>query len=152
MHVEDYAFNVSSGAMRKLEKACPLVLRYANEQTEVLAFTHPSAGKQFVKGTIEPEESPIEAANRELREESGLITTTPLISLGVHPIGELRQPWHFFKHFSSGLPETWTHQTEDDFGHTFRFIWHPLNQSLDQRWHAIFHEAFAFFSPLCLAD
>jgi len=76
----------------------------------------------------------------------------PLIPLGTYSIGESRQLWHFFKLSSSGLPETWSHQTEDDFGHTFEFFWHPLNQSLDQNWHPVFHEAFAFFAPRCMAD
>lgn len=138
--------------MRKAEKACPIVVRLHNGQREVLAFTHPSAGNQFVKGTIETGESTLEAAVRELWEESGIRADTPLISLGFLSIGENHQPWHFFKYLSSGLPQTWSHQTEDDFGHTFTFFWHPLDKPLDQQWHLIFHEAFEFFAPLCLVD
>lgn len=36
---------------------------------DVLAFEHPSGGRQLVKGTIEPGEAPEEAAVRELFEE-----------------------------------------------------------------------------------
>jgi len=52
--------------MSKIEKACPVVLRVSKEILEVLAFIHPSAGKQFVKGTIENGETPQQAAEREL--------------------------------------------------------------------------------------
>ncbi len=37
-----------------------------------LAFRHPQAGKQLVKGTIEAIEKPQDAARRELAEESGI--------------------------------------------------------------------------------
>lgn len=35
-----------------IEKACPVVFKIREKGVEVLAFTHPSAGKQFVKGSI----------------------------------------------------------------------------------------------------
>ncbi|WP_035898078.1 NUDIX domain-containing protein [Labrenzia sp. DG1229] len=131
-------------------KACPIVVRMRNGQPEVLAFVHPLAGKQFVKGTIEIGESPLEAAIRELREESGLQVSSPLTSLGVFAVGDSAQPWHFFKCMSTALPDTWSHQTEDDFGHTFTFFWHPLSEPLNYDWHPIFHEAFDFFAPRCM--
>lgn len=134
------------------EKACPIVLRLWDGRPEVLAFTHPSAGKQFVKGTVEVGESPLDAATRELWEESGLRADEPLVFLGTHAIGENGQRWHFFRHLSSGLPDSWSHQTEDDVGHTYVFFWHPLDQPLDQGWHLIFREAFDVFAPLCAAD
>ena len=51
-----------------MEKAWPIVLREKDGAIEVLAFQHPQAGKQFVKGTIELDEDPVAAAARELRE------------------------------------------------------------------------------------
>lgn len=143
---------MSFDGMNKREKACPIVIRLFDGRPEVLAFAHPLAGKQFVKGTIEAGENPLDAAIRELREESGVHADGPLISLGTHSIGESLQRWHFFEYVSSELPDTWSHQTEDDFGHTFVFFWHPLSKPLDRDWHSIFHEAFAFFAPRCISD
>ncbi|WP_448951083.1 NUDIX domain-containing protein [Labrys neptuniae] len=138
---------LSVAAMQLSEKACPIVVRTQDRHVEVLAFIHPLAGRQFVKGTIVQGEPPLAAAKRELREESGLIASSPMESLGVHLIGAGRQKWHFFRCLSSGLPERWQHAADDDLGHVFSFFWHPLNLPLDQEWHPIFHEAFAFFAP-----
>jgi 8-oxo-dGTP pyrophosphatase MutT (NUDIX family) len=118
----------------------------------VLAFVHPVAGKQFVKGTIKSGENPLDAARRELREESGLNAPSALISLGIQVIGGNRQRWYFFEWISTGIPDAWSHQTEDNHGHTFLFFWHPLDLQLDNEWHPIFHEAFAFFAPLVSTD
>ena len=137
--------------MKPACKACPVVLRGRNGNLEVLAFVHPTAGKQFVKGTVAAGERPHDAAVRELREESGLRATGPLTPLGRLDIGAARTVWHFFLYRSSGLPETWSHRTEDDFGHTFAFFWHPLASPLDRDWHPDFHAAFGFFAPRCRA-
>ena len=61
--------------MTYMNKVCPVVVRLCDGRREVLAFVHPVAGKQFVKGTIESGENPLDAARRELREESGLNPT-----------------------------------------------------------------------------
>ncbi len=147
--IDVHANVMPSASMEPMEKACPIVIRKKNGRTEVLAFLHPLAGKQFVKGTIEAGESPIGAATRELWEESGLRIDRPMVPLGVGSVGKPCQTWHFYKHQSSGLPETWSHKTKDDFGHTFDFFWHPLDKTLGLDWDPIFQDAFAFFAPLC---
>ena len=129
-----------------MQKVCPVVYRRHASDVEVLAFAHPSAGKQFVKGTIEPSEAPLAAAKRELWEESGLTAQSPMALLGQCEIGPDRQLWHFFGCQAVGLPDTWQHLTADDHGHTFAFFWHPIDLPLDQDWHPIFHEAFNFFA------
>lgn len=133
--------------MSKVEKACPIVFRTSQNGLEVLAFTHPLAGKQFVKGTIENGETARQAAERELREESGLIVHSSMIFLGTQEIGIEGVPWHFFAYHSLSLPDAWLHATEDDFGHSFAFFWHSIHVPLDRDWHPIFHEAFKFFVP-----
>ncbi|MFT3757807.1 NUDIX domain-containing protein [Thauera sp.] len=55
----------------KPTKSCPVLLRRDGE-VGILAFQHPIAGFQIVKGSIEEGESPEEAAIRELAEESGV--------------------------------------------------------------------------------
>ncbi|KQV72609.1 hypothetical protein ASC90_27505 [Rhizobium sp. Root1220] len=133
--------------MTKVEKACAIVTRTTDQGLTVLAFAHPSAGNQFVKGTIENGEQPRHAAERELREESGLLAPIAMKALGITEVGPERTVWHFFAWHSSGLPDRWRHATEDDHGHTFSFFWHPLRSSLDENWHPIFHEVFEFIAP-----
>ncbi|NTF06955.1 NUDIX domain-containing protein [Agrobacterium rubi] len=130
--------------MISVQKVCPVVTRASNHGLEVLAFRHPSAGCQFVKGTIKEGELPRDAASRELFEESGLICSVEMAALGTMDIGPERTTWHFFIWGSTGLPERWEHSTEDDCRHTFAFFWHPIGVPLDEDWHPIFREAFQF--------
>ncbi|MEM7242863.1 MAG: NUDIX domain-containing protein [Pseudomonadota bacterium] len=127
-----------------IQKVCPIVMRGDRRNRSVLAFVHPLAGKQLVKGTIEAGETPHNAAKRELYEESGLKTSKAMRFLGVQPIGLERIPWHFFSYQADALPKTWHHQTLDDHGHVFSFFWHPLSAKLDGGWHQDFHEAMDF--------
>lgn len=127
--------------MPSREKVCPVVYRDVGGVQELLAFHHPSAGRQFVKGTIEAGESPSAGALRELHEESGLEPVAELSYLGQASIGSPPVTWHFYALTVEHLPQAWDHQTEDDFGHVFSFFWHPLALDLDHHWHPIFHEA-----------
>ena len=110
---------------------------------DLLAFKHPLAGKQFVKGSIEAAEHPKAAAARELLEESGLSSITFERKLARVRIGATQELWHFYSAPSANLPEHWMHRAPDDGGHDFSFFWHPLAQDLDRDWHPIFHEALA---------
>ena len=78
--------------MKAPKKACPVIMQQRDRRRYVLAFNHPTAGKQFVKGTIEAGESPLDGAIRELKEESGLDADVPLIPLGKTHIGENDEP------------------------------------------------------------
>ena len=51
------------------DKACPVMFRDSSMR-KILAFEHPEAGVQLVKGSIEPGENPRLAALRELAEEA----------------------------------------------------------------------------------
>lgn len=106
-------------------------------------FTHPLAGKQLVKGTIEPGETPAQAAVRELAEEAGVTASGEGVTLGSdHSIDE-GQVWHFVLLACDGLPDRWTHQTEDDGGHLFACSWHALADPMGPDWHSIFPRAMA---------
>ncbi|MFJ4294150.1 NUDIX domain-containing protein [Cupriavidus sp. NPDC089707] len=125
----------------KPNKACPIVLRRTQDGLEILAFEHPLSGFQIVKGTIEPDELPADAAVRELREESG-IAGVATVDLGLWESGYEQQIWslHLCEPLQP-LPDTWEHHTVDDDGHVFRFFWHPFGMALSDQWHALYKEA-----------
>ena len=129
--------------MHLAEKVCPVIYRCNAGSWEVLAFRHPVAGNQFVKGTIEVGEAPADAARRELKEESGIDAATHFQFLGQQVIGKPPVLWNFFACQLQGLDDSWDFETEDDHGHLFSYFWSPLEAQLDHHWHPIFHEALA---------
>lgn len=56
------------------DTSCPVVL-IRRETLKILAFEHPLAGLQRVKGSVEPGESTALTAVRELKEEAGIQST-----------------------------------------------------------------------------
>lgn len=127
----------------------PILLRHYAEsggesggkQVELLAFRHPLAGLQIVKGSIEPGEGIEAAAVRELVEEAGLVRA-PMRRLGCwhNPISD--QEWHFVLMASGAtLPDRWQHHAPDDGGHRFDFFWQPLAAPLGEDWHPTFRAA-----------
>lgn len=131
------------GAMLRIDKACPVVLR-SKAVLEVLAFAHPLAGLQLVKGSVEPGEASAVAAVRELAEEAG-INGEVLADLGVWHSPLTGHNWAFHQcQVAHDLPDTWTHFAEDDGGHEFRFFWQPLFSEPSAAWHPLFQGALAF--------
>lgn len=130
--------------MSSIAKSCPVVTRDTVRGLEVLAFRHPLAGKQLVKGTIEPNESPEQAALRELAEESGIADVTKILDLGKSTRIADGQVWHFIHCKTPVLPDHWTFHTSDDGGHLFDFFWHRLNKEPDAGWHETFRHALNF--------
>jgi 8-oxo-dGTP pyrophosphatase MutT (NUDIX family) len=128
--------------MQHPTKVCPVVFRYSSE-VEVLAFEHPLAGRQLVKGTIEAGETPAQAAVRELYEEAG-VRSRVTGDLGFfNPGGE--HVWSFQLCAPVGdLEESWVHHALDDGGHNFRFFWQPLSREPEAGWHAVFLSALAY--------
>lgn len=125
------------------DKACPVVLR-DRETLEILAFEHPLAGLQLVKGSIEPGESTDLAALRELLEEAG-IQAEPGRKLGEWHSLITGHIWAFHEcYVAQELPDTRVHFADDDGGHEFRFFWHPLISEPSERWHQIFKDALSF--------
>lgn len=134
---------------RLVEKAVPVVLRQRDERLEILAFRHPKAGTQLVKGTLEPDETLAAGALRELAEESGIGTAEAVAEVGALPFLDIGQRWHFVlcrgsDDLAEPLPDEWDFFTQDDGGHRFSFFWHDLDAQPDGSWHAHFHAALAF--------
>lgn len=127
-------------------KACPIVVRQRNG-LQILAFEHPLAGLQLVKGSVETGESCADAALRELYEESGIMASAVLADLGIWKSGHQKQDWSFHLcEVPTELPETWVHHADDDGGHEFRFFWYPLQTSTSGEWHEVFRDALAWLA------
>ena len=127
-------------------KVCPVVLRRTGRSLDVLAFVHPLAGCQLVKGTIEAGEDVRAAALPELAEESGIDDAVVSRCLGLWSSGFEGQVWAFVECVPERpLPAYWAHHAPDDGGHTFRFFWQPLFHAVDEdAWHALFRGALRF--------
>lgn len=125
-------------------KACPVLVR-GGPRLELLAFRHPLAGLQLVKGGIEPGEEPAQAALRELAEEAGIDDGRWREDLGTWDSGFAGQVWSFqLCQVNHALPASWTHHTADDGGHAFAFFWHPLDAPPGADWHPLFQGALAW--------
>lgn len=123
-------------------KACPVVIRNP-AAPELLAFRHPRAGLQVVKGSIELGVTLHDACERELFEESGVRADA-----GRCP-GQHTMPdgcvWGFvLMRVSADLPLLWSHYTSDGGGLIFRFFWHPLDASPCGEWDAGYAAAMQF--------
>jgi len=127
-----------------MNKACPVILRHNNNKLELLAFKHPNAGNQLVKGNIKKSE-PLEiACIRELAEESG-IKGQVVKQLGIWKPDFKQQVWGFcLMHYEGVLPDTWAFQTQDDGGHIFNFFWQPLDSPLSGDWNEVYSQAFQY--------
>ncbi len=121
-----------------MNKACPILLRHNHGRTEVLAFIHPLAGKQLVKGSIEAGETLEQACARELFEEAGVAATAHEY-LGNWHSGYERQVWGFYVMTATEvLPDRWDFYTQDDGGHVFKFFWQPLEETPGPAWHSLY--------------
>ena len=127
--------------MTLADKACPVVFRDSSMR-HILAFEHPRAGLQIVKGRIEPGEAAPAAALRELAEESGIANTAIARALGVWHSAHKGHIWSLqLCTFAPALPESWTHYCEDDGGVDFRFFWHDLADQPSDRWRPQYRRA-----------
>jgi len=132
------------GQRAATDKACPVVLRSPQGKCEILAFCHPLAGHQFVKGTVEAGETPAAAALRELYEEAGITAQAITTMLGSSNAIQSGEKWHFFVVQTDPLPDSWQHKCADDGGQLFGFFWHPVRQPLPDSFEHRFHKALHF--------
>src|SRR5690606_26500353 len=127
----------------EVEKLCPYLLRGTGAAREILAFRHPFAGWQLVKGTRETDEAVVAGALRELAEESGLVGN---VAKGPHWASRNIVPgqlWHFVPVNAAEVPEHFDFLTLDDGGQVFSFFWWPLSQMPGAEWHEYFVRALA---------
>lgn len=128
-----------------VHKVCPVILRQRGDSWQILAFRHPQAGTQLIKGTLEAGEQPENAVLRELAEESGINRAIVVEKIGELEIDEVEQHWHIFLCQPTGiLLEEWSFFTTDDGGHIFQFFWHGLDEEPDETWHPVFKNALTF--------
>lgn len=131
----------------KIDKVCPVVLRRKGESTEVLAFRHPFAGFQLVKGTVEEDEEFIATASRELAEEAGIEALASIEFKGSWDPNHKEQIWHFFLCSPADtLPEEWTFFTKDDGGLDFHFFWFNIEKTPGDEWPDVFIGALNYIS------
>lgn len=126
-------------------KVCPVILRRQGDNWQILAFRHPKAGTQLIKGTLEAGEKPEDGVLRELAEESGIVHAAVVKQLGELDIHVAAQHWHIFLcRVADDLPEAWDFFTTDGGGHLFHFFWHNLAEAPDESWHEHFQTALTF--------
>jgi 8-oxo-dGTP pyrophosphatase MutT (NUDIX family) len=127
--------------MNKVDKVCPVVFRDSSMR-QILAFEHPEAGVQLVKGSIEPGESVRAAALRELQEEAGISDAGIAADLGTWNSDQNGHVWSLHLcTFNPKLPDSWVHFCEDDGGHDLKFFWHDLAQGPDDAWRPTYRRA-----------
>jgi len=66
---------------KAFEKVSVLTLRYVAGRPQLLTFLHPQAGRQIPAGSVDPGETTREAAERELAEETGVMSLNKLFEL-----------------------------------------------------------------------
>jgi 8-oxo-dGTP pyrophosphatase MutT (NUDIX family) len=126
--------------MPQKQKVQCYITREADGATQVLVFKHrdyPEAGIQVPAGSIEPGESPEQAARREAFEESGireLHTRRYLGSFRWHHAerGEDHERHVFHLESLQPLPERWEHTVsagEEDKGLHLIFYWLNLAEA-----------------------
>lgn len=119
-----------------VQKVCPVILRQQNGIWQILAFRHPKAGTQLMKGTVEEDERPEDAVLRELGEESGIEQARIVKKIGEMGLSKTRQHWHLFLcQPTVALQDEWSFFTEDGGGLVFQFFWHHLEEEPDASWH-----------------
>jgi 8-oxo-dGTP pyrophosphatase MutT (NUDIX family) len=64
------------------DKVAVFVIRHHGHLAEILTFLHPLAGRQIPAGSVEQGELPVEAARREVIEETGFDGFTDFVSIG----------------------------------------------------------------------
>lgn len=138
--------------MSSADKVCAVLVREKSGRKEIIAFRHPRAGLQLVKGTIEPGELPEDAALRELAEESGIANARVVRDLGWSDAIAPEQRWHFVLLDAPEQPARWIYMAPDDGGHILSFFWFDLDQMVSSEWHESFANALRYIRVALAGD
>lgn len=109
-----------------------VVICILNSKKEILVFDHvyqPEAGIQIPKGSIDKYEPLHLAAERELREESGLSSSTPLVHIFSEQHFKTGVLYHVYTGTAAEIHEPFTHIVTgkgNDAGLHFRYYWMGL--------------------------
>jgi 8-oxo-dGTP pyrophosphatase MutT (NUDIX family) len=126
---------VSEAPIKTVKKVLVYALR-KREELEVLVFDHvkyPEVSPQLPAGTVEKDEDILEAAKRELFEESGVQVIGELKFLGNYTFyKELSNQYHdrhIFVFNGDGISEGWVHTVTgkgEDEHLQFNYYWLPV--------------------------
>jgi 8-oxo-dGTP pyrophosphatase MutT (NUDIX family) len=122
---------------RALEKVAVFITRGSAGGRQLLLFEHPYAGIQIPVGTVDPGETPEQAALREAHEETRLTGFARLESLG-HEDQIL--PEGFRAVIETTTVYVWPDPTSFDWVTFPRGMWAQLNRSQDGYSHITFEE------------
>ncbi|HEV7318750.1 MAG TPA: NUDIX domain-containing protein [Ensifer sp.] len=139
------------------------VLIYATWQGRLLLFDEPDFPEieiQVPGGTMEPGESPEQAAAREFTEETGLTSPqalTHLVTQDYHYKKDERTVCHRRHYFHVALgeeqQESWTHQEMTPFGGgepiRFRFFWLEIEEARSRLGYGM-QDALDFLEARCI--
>jgi 8-oxo-dGTP pyrophosphatase MutT (NUDIX family) len=120
-----------------LKKVVIYVTRQRKGQTELLVFEHrdhPAAGLQVPAGTVDPGELSLDAARRELFEESGLFALPLIGRIDVYDwlnpeTNNLHRRHVYQFHAQDSIADAWDHCVsagEEDKGLIFQYRWMRL--------------------------
>ena len=118
-----------------VDKVFVCLVRTRDKGCELLVFrSHDEPGFEVTKGSVEPGESLLNAAFRELFEESGIGSVRVVAELGTTRWG--REHQHFFLvETDVSVPETFRHTVTGDgpdCGRSYAFRWLPLSEDLER--------------------
>lgn len=129
----------------RTEIICPIVLRQSANGPEIMAFRHPQAGRQIIKGVMEDGDVPREVALRELKSDSGLSPSAQPVDLGKSKGIEQGEAWHFFACPVASLPDEWNYICAADNDQEYAFFWQKLDEFIDDsEWNPGIIRAFRF--------